>query len=84
MNFKDSNFYLLLSRMAHSITVKKLKLLTGIEQREVYAIFNKLLMQYDVPIGAMREGSRGYFIIANEEKRKQSLAPLQSHTANME
>lgn len=67
--------------MAHSITVKKLKLLTGIE---VYAIFNKLLMQYDVPIGAMREGSRGYFIIANEEKRKQSLAPLQSHTANME
>lgn len=82
---KQQQIYNLLPRgMAHSITAKELSSLTGIEQREVYAILNELLMKYEVPIGAMREGNRGYFIITNEDERKQALAPLQSHTANME
>lgn len=63
--------------------LKELVKLSGLNSREVRGIIYRLIVLHHVPIGARYKHSNGYYIITNDDERKQALAPLTSQIAMM-
>lgn len=63
--------------------LKELVKLSGLKSREVRGIIYRLIVLHHVPIGAQYKRPNGYYIITNDDERKQALAPLTSQIAMM-
>lgn len=64
--------------------LKELVKLTGWNSRKVRGIINRLIIVHHQPIGARYEHpNNGYFIITNDQERRQVLAPLTSQITMM-
>lgn len=63
--------------------LKELVKLSGLKSREVRGIIYRLIVLHHVPIGARYKHPNGYYIITNDDERKQALAPLTSQIAMM-
>ncbi|UXC69875.1 hypothetical protein N4627_03725 [Limosilactobacillus vaginalis] len=63
--------------------LKELEKLSGLKSREVRGIIYRLIVLHHVPIGARYKHPNGYYIITNDDERKQALAPLTSQIAMM-
>lgn len=63
--------------------LKELVKLSGLKSREVRGIIYRLIVLHHVPIGARYKRPNGYYIITNDDERKQALAPLTSQIAMM-
>lgn len=63
--------------------LKELVKLSGLKSREVRGIIYCLIVLHHVPIGARYKHPNGYYIITNDDERKQALAPLTSQIAMM-
>ena len=63
--------------------LKELVKLSGLKSREVRGIIYRLIVLHHVSIGARYKHPNGYYIITNDDERKQALAPLTSQIAMM-
>lgn len=64
--------------------LKELVNLTGWNSRKVRLTINRLIVEYQQPIGAIYEVPyNGYFIIADDNERAKALAPLLSQVGEM-
>lgn len=66
------------------VTVARISQMTGINARDIYSILRTLLMEYDVPIGGIRDkNSHGVFIATTETERAAALAPLANNATEL-
>lgn len=64
--------------------VRELVKLTGWTSRKVRATIYRLIVVHHQPIGAVnQQPGNGYFIITNDQERRQALAPLTSQIKMM-
>lgn len=64
--------------------LKELVNLTGWNNRKVRNVVNRLIVDYQVPIGASYEVPyNGYYIIADDSERTKALAPLLSQVTEI-
>lgn len=63
--------------------LKELVKLSGLKSREVRGLIYRLIVLHHVPIGARYKHPNGYYIITNDDERKQALAPLTSQIEMM-
>lgn len=64
--------------------LKELINLTGWDSRKVRNVINRLIVEYEQPIGATYDvPHNGYFIIEDDTERARALAPLLSQVGEM-
>lgn len=82
--FEKQVFMLLPMGASTLISTQDIQNILDIDERHVRGIIERLIFDYGIPIGSMRDKRHGYFIAETEEEKRAGIASLKQQTETMQ